>query len=150
VSTESIAIPPERVPPVATEQASTSKSIAGVLLFLAGLCLIAMLSSMDEFDKDREHPTDGAEAAGEKAGAVIAVLLFPGIPAWFGWRSARNGMRATRAAKAAAGHTWQLSGKLLIASDATGAPRPDLSFKTNGRVRAMLLAVPKAQAHQHS
>lgn len=152
VTTESIAIPAERVPPVAKDMASTSKNIAAVLLFLCGLLAIATISVAvgDTPSGDLDAPKNSAEAAGHAVGMIIVIALFAGLPGWFGLRAARNASRATRAANLAASdpsYTWQLSGKYIVAVDAQGAPRPELSFKVSGKLRTMLLAVPRAQAH---
>jgi hypothetical protein len=147
MTTESISIPANRVPPVATDMASSSKSIAGVLFFVTAIVLMAMLGVLSE-DKPTSKYGSDAEKAGEKVGMVIAVVLFGGIPAWFAFKSARNASRATRAGKLAQTdptYRFQLSGKFIIAADGAGVPHPELSFKVNQKLRTMLLAVPRAE-----
>jgi len=146
MNVESIQVPAERVPPVASDMAGSSKVIAGVLFFVAAICAIAMFGALTEGTPDR--PRDSAEAAGFKVGQVIGVMLFAGLPAWFAFRSARNASRATRAgnvAKADPSYTFRLSGKYMIAADGAGVPHPELSFKVNGKNRTMLLALPRAE-----
>jgi hypothetical protein len=75
------------------------------------------------------------------------MLFFAGLPALFGMRAVRNASRATRAAKVASAdstYTWRLVGKHVFADAATGVPHPELSFKVNGKLRKMLLHVPRA------
>ena len=74
-------------------------------------------------------------------------MIVAGLPGLFGIRAARNASRATRAAKAAStdpSYTWRLFGKDVFADDAAGVPHPELSFKVNGKLRKMLLHVPRA------
>jgi len=154
MSVESIKVPSERIPPVAKDMSGTSKSVAGVLLFVTAILLItsiafAMGDTPPEFD--RPAPKDSAEAAGEAAGTVIVFGLFAGLPFLFGFRAARNASRATRASKVAASdpsYTWRLSGKYIIAADGAGVPRTEVSFKVNGKIRTMLLALPQAELVQ--
>ncbi|HEU4610608.1 MAG TPA: hypothetical protein VFS15_00970 [Kofleriaceae bacterium] len=148
--TESIAVPAERVPPVASDMASSSKTLAGVLLFFCAIMAIAMIGVVTGDSKSSANdyePKDSAEAAGHAVGMIIGVGLMAGLPGWFGFRAARNASRATRAgnvAKSDPSYTWRLSGKYIIAADGHGAPHPELSFKVNGKLRTMLLAVPRA------
>lgn len=146
MSVESIPVPAERIPPVASDAASGSKTAAGLLIFACVIIAIAMLGVLAD-GTHHEQVRDSAEAAGYNAGQVIAFLLFAGLPGWFGFRAARNASRATRAARAVSDRsfTWRLSGKYIIAADAGGAPRPELSFKVSGKLRTMLLAVPRAE-----
>jgi hypothetical protein len=132
---ESIPIEGARIPAVAIDKAGSSKAIAGVLFFVCAICALAMLGSLTDSNKKRN--------SAQAVGAVIAGLLVVGVPALFATRSLRNAQRATRAcnvAKTDPGYTWRMSGKQLIAVDPTGAPRPELSFKLNGKLRTMLLA----------
>jgi hypothetical protein len=142
MNVESIPIPGERLPAVAIDRAGSSKVVAGVLFFVAAVCVIAMLGSLtDGKKKDRN--------SAQAVGAAIGMLLVVGVPTLFAIRSLRNAQRATRAsnvAKTDPGYTWRLSGKQLIAVDPSGAPRPDVSFKLDGKLRAMLLAMPRADA----
>jgi len=147
MSIESISVPAERIPPVASDMASSSKVAAGLLGFLALIAAVASLSVLGD-DKHHEVIRDAAEAAGYNAGTVIGCLLFVGLPGWFGFKAARNASRATNAARLAQtnpSYTWQLADKYIIAADAAGVPHPELSFKVNGKLRTMLLAVPRAQ-----
>lgn len=152
---ESIAVPAERVPPVASDMASSSKTLAGVLLFFCAIMAIAMIGGLADgktFGAD-DPPTDSAEATGNAVGVIIGIALVAGLPGWFGFRAARNASRATRAgnlAKSDPSYTWRLSGKYIIAADAHGAPRPELSFKVNRKLRTMLLAVPRAEVVDRS
>ncbi|HEX5060830.1 MAG TPA: hypothetical protein VFV99_15790, partial [Kofleriaceae bacterium] len=96
------------------------------------------------FDNKDGSSKDSAEAAG----GVIGALLFAGLPAIWAFRAARNASRATRAANVAKSdpsYTWRLSGKFVIATDGPGVPHPELSFKVNGKIRTMLLALPQAE-----
>jgi hypothetical protein len=145
---ESVEIPAERLPPVANDQASSSKTAAAVLIFVGALLCFAMVGALfdGELKPDKEL-TDSAEAAGDVVGFVIGIFLITGLPAVFGFRAARNASRATRAGKLAAtdpSYTWRLSGKFIFAADAAGVPRPELSFKINKKLRAMLMAIPRA------
>jgi hypothetical protein len=147
MTTESIAIPAERVPPVARDMASSSKSIAGVLFFLGAIVAIGALGALGEGTHDDDRPKNSAEAAGNAVGAVLGAGIIFGVPGWFGFRAARNASRATRAASVAKtdpSYTWRLAGKYIIAADGHGAPHPELSFKINGKLRTMLLALPRA------
>jgi hypothetical protein len=137
---ESIEVSSERIPPIGTDMAGSSKVTAGVLFFVAVIFGISVLfGAGDEADK----ASDSAEKAGEIIGALVAIA----IPGLIGMRFARNASRANRAAQLAATdsrYAWRLSGKFIIAADAHGAPRPELSFKINRKLRTMLLAVPRA------
>jgi hypothetical protein len=142
---ESISIPLERIPPVAHETASGSKTIGGLLLFLFVILSIAMIGVLVE---DDDAASDSAERAGQIVGKVLGAALFAGLPGLFGYRAMRNAARAKRASDAAnAGQStsFVLSGKLVIAADGAGTPLPDLSFKINGNARRMLLALPRAE-----
>lgn len=154
MNVESIQIPPERIPPVAKEAASGSKTIAGVLFFFTVIAALAMFGTLtDETRNERRRSGDSAEEAGRKVGEVIGVLLFAGLPALFAFRSARNASRATRSIALAASdqrYSFRLSGKHIITADPHGAPRPDLSFKISGKLRTMLLAVPRAEVVDRS
>jgi hypothetical protein len=146
-SIESISIPAERIPPVAHETASGSKTAAGLLLFLFLIISIAMVGVFVE-DSDA---AGSAERAGELVGKLLGAALFAGLPALFGYRAMRNAARAKRAADAARATpstTFVLSGKLVIAADGAGTPQPELSFKVNGTARRMLLALPRAELVQ--
>lgn len=143
---ESIEIPAERVPPVAKDTASSAKSIAAVLFFVAAIFAIAALGSVG----DDMEPDEGSAHA---AGRVVGALLFAGIPALVAYRFARNASRATRAAATAASgasYTWRLSGKQIIAADAAGVPSFDRSFKVSRKNRTMLLALPRAEVRELS
>lgn len=148
MSVESVSLRAERVPPVATDMASSSKSFAAVLLFV---CIVLALGVFG-MSVEEQKETLGDDSA-EAAGAVFGFLLIVGIPGLFGFRHARNASRATRAGKLAQtdpSYTWRLSGKYIIAADGTGAPRPELSFKINSKLRTMLLAVPRAEVVDRS
>lgn len=147
MTTESLPIPAERVPPVATDMASSSKTIAGVLFFVAVVLGLAGLGTSDE----PRTESSSAYEAGYKSGHVFGVVLLFGLPAYFGFRSARNASRATRAATLAKNeptYAWRLAGKWIVVADGSGAPRPELSFKINGKLRTMLLAVPRAEVRE--
>ena len=144
MTTESIPIPADRVPPVATDMSSSSKVIAGVLFFFAVVFGLAGMGALSEEPEYGEVPKNAAE----NAGRVIGILLVGGLPAIFGFRAARNASRATRAAtlaKTEPGYSWRLAGRWIVVADNGGAPRPELSFKINGKLRTMLLAVPRAE-----
>jgi hypothetical protein len=148
MTTDSIPIPANRVPPVASDMAGSSKTNAGVLFFVAAIVFIAMLGVLADGDKTSEKYGSDAEKAGEKVGQMIAVVLFGGLPGWFGFKAARNASRATRAGKVAStdpSYTFRLAGKFIIAADGAGVPHPELSFKINPKLRTMLLAVPHAE-----
>jgi hypothetical protein len=133
---ESIPIPAARIPGIAIDKASSSKVTAGILVFVCAICALAMAGTLTDSRKQRN--------TSQALGAVIAGLLVVGVPALFAIRALRNAQRATRAcnvAKTDPGYTWRLSGKQLIAADPAGAPRPELSFKLNGKLRTMLLAM---------
>lgn len=150
MAVESIQVPAERIPPVASDMAGTSKAVAGVLLFFASVFALAMLGVFLGENPENPVPEGSAEAAGYWAGAAIALGLVGGVPALFGFRAVRNASRATRAgnlAKQDPSYTWRLSGKYIIAADAAGAPHPELSFKLNRKLRTMLLALPRADLH---
>jgi hypothetical protein len=140
-----VQIPAERIPPVATEASSNSKVIAGLLLSLFVIALIACIGVLGE-NKHKEEFRDSAEAAGHAIGTVIGVFIMVGLPALFGFKAARNASRATRAAAATANRnlSWRLSGKFIIAADSAGVPQPDVSFKISNKLRTMLLALPRA------
>jgi hypothetical protein len=144
-SVESVAIPGERIAPIALETASNSKSVAAVLGFLFVLMTIAMFSVIGDDTKD-DKPADSAERAGYMVGKALSVFLFAGVPGLLAVRIARSASRATRAAEVAKGDpatTWYLSGRLVIA-DRSGTLRPELSFKISRKSRTMLLALPRA------
>lgn len=146
MSIESISIPAERVPPVASDMASSSKTVAGVLGFVTLIVAVAVISVIA--DDKHEVIRDSAEAAGYHVGQWIGFMLFVGLPGLIAFRAARNASRAGRAgtlAKTNPSYTWQLAGKYVIAADAAGAPHPELSFKINEKLRTMLLAVPRAE-----
>lgn len=150
MTTESIAVPAERIPPVASDMASSSKSVAGVLLFVCVIMAIAMFSVVTDDPRGTGgyEPANSAEAAGHAVGTVLGALIVVAVPAWFGVRAAQNASRATRAgnvAKTDPSYTWRLSGKYIIAADGHATPHPELSFKVNGKLRTMLLAVPRAE-----
>jgi hypothetical protein len=147
MSTDSIAIPAERIPPIATDMSGTSQAIAGVLFFVALVFGVAVIGA------PAEMPTgeSGAYDAGFIAGFILAAVIAVGVPGWFGFGSARNASRATRAAalaKSDPSYTWTLAGKWIIAADGAGVPRPELSFKISRKLRTMLLAVPRAEARE--
>jgi hypothetical protein len=145
---ESVEIPAERLPPVAVDQANSSKTVAGVLFFLTAVVVLAMIGVLT--DGGAEHADgarDSAEAAGRTVGTFVGMLLFGGIPAVIAFRAARNASRATRAGKLASAdpsYTWRLSGKYIVGTDAAGMTPPDLEFKINGKLRTMLLQLPRA------
>jgi hypothetical protein len=144
MTTESIPIPADRVPPVATDMSSSSKVVAGVLFFFAVVFGFAGLGALSEEPAYGEPKRDSAE----NVGRMIGIMLFAGLPAIFGFRAARNASRATRAAALAKnepGYSWRLAGRWIVVADNVGAPRPELSFKINGKLRTMLLAVPRAE-----
>ena len=146
MNVESIQVPSERVPPVATDMASSSKVAAGVLAFVTVIVLFAIMGMVS--DKPRKYSGDSAYDAGQRTGEVIGFLLIAGLPALFAFRSARNASRATRAgvvAKTDPKYTFRLSGKYMIAADGAGVPHPELSFKVNGKNRTLLLALPRAE-----
>jgi|SRR5687768_5236359 len=147
MNAESISIPADRIPPVATDCASGAKVWAGVLLFLAAVLAVAVIGGVG----DPDNPTAKAKDSAEKAGTIIGMLIVVAIPAYPGFRFARNASRASRAAELARtdAYTWQLAGKWIVAVDRrNGAPRPDVSFKINQKLRTMLLAVPRAEVTQ--
>ena len=149
MNAESISIPAERIPPVATDCASGAKVWAGVLLFLAIVLAIATLGAIG----DKDNPAAKAKDSAEKVGTIIGMMIVVALPGYPGFRFARNASRASRAAALARGdaYTWQLAGKWIVAVDRrTGAPRPDLSFKINEKLRTMLLAVPRAEVTHRS
>ena len=89
---------------------------------------------------------DGA-VVDSHTGTIIGCLLLAGLPALFGFRSARNASRATRAAKVAATDskfTWRLSGKYIIGADPAGVPLPELTQER----RAELVKVAHKYAEQ--
>lgn len=148
---ESITVPAERIPPVAREASEASKTVAAVLFFAVGVLVLAMfgVAERDDEKADDAAVESAAERSGRKVGRAIAPLLFIGIPAIFAVRAARNASRATRARTQGASDrnmTWRLSGRLLVAADATGSPRPDMTFKVTRRLRTMLLALPRNDA----
>src|SRR5262245_11567285 len=149
---EVIQIPAERIPPVASEAVSNSKVVAGVLLFLCVIATIAMIGVLTDGKHELGQGRDSAEAVGHAVGTVIAVFLFAGLPALFGFRAVRNASRATRAAAATSNrsYAWRLCGKFLIAHDGAGVPQPELSFKINQKLRTMLLALPRADVVNRS
>jgi hypothetical protein len=142
--TESIPIPAERVPPIASEMASSSKTVAGVLFFVAVICVFAAMATMSDERKDRYRDEDPAHAAG----GLVGSTLIAGLPLLFAFRSVRNASRATRAGKLASTdstYTFRLAGKFIIAADGAGVPHPAQSFKINQKLRTMLLALPRAE-----
>ncbi|HEY5944087.1 MAG TPA: hypothetical protein VIV40_01285, partial [Kofleriaceae bacterium] len=126
--------------------ASGSKSVAAVLLFFCVIFGIAMLGALgDDSDKTKD--------SAENAGRIVGMLLFAGVPGAFGFRAARNASRAGKAGKLATtepSYSFRLSGKYIIVADGNGAPRPELSFKINRKLRTMLLAVPRAEVVEHN
>lgn len=147
---ESITVPAERIPPIAREASEASKTVAAVLFFAVGVLVLAMFGVAERDDEKADAAVESAaERSGRKVGRAIAPLLFIGIPAIFAVRAARNASRATRARTQGASDrnmTWRLSGRLLVAADATGSPRPDMTFKVTRRLRTMLLALPRTDA----
>ena len=143
MTVDSTEIPPERVPPIAEEMASNSKTYAGVLAFVAFVIAIALFGVNAE-----DVETKGTAESSELVAIVIVGGLMTYVPVHFVIRHARNAARAGRAARLAstdASYAWRLSGKYLIGADAGGIPRTDLTFKINGKLRRMLLAFPRAE-----
>lgn len=137
MNVESIEIPASRVPPVATDAASASKVWAGVLLFFGVLFVIGVVAGPPE--------QTGAET--DPVSMLLGGGILAGVVGFLGFRFVRNASRATRAAALAQTEqrfTWWISGKHIVAADQHGAPRPELSFKISGKLRTMLLAVPRA------
>ena len=144
MTTESIAIPAERIPPVAKDQSGTSQAIAGVLGFVALAFGVAVISSPGEASPGESAAYD----AGFFAGVIIGMAIIVGLPGLFAFRSARNAKRATRAAGLAQSdpsYRWSLADRWIVAVDGAGIPRPELSFKISRKLRTMLLAVPRAE-----
>jgi hypothetical protein len=138
---ESIEIPAERVPPVATDASGAAKNVAAVVFFIMFIFVVAAIGVMTGGSTKSSGETDGVSLA-------FGMLFWVGLFAFIGFRFARNASRATRAANLAKTdprYTWRLSGKHVIAADGAGVPRPDVSFKINGKLRTMLLAVPRAE-----
>ena len=142
MNVESIPIPSERIPPVATEAAGAAKNLAAVFLVFAAIIVLAGIGMSLE-----GKPASGDDDVG--GGAMLFGLLFwLSIPALLGIRFLRMASRATRAARLAAqdpSTTWRLAGKLMIAADGAGVPRPEVSFKISQKLRTMLLAIPRAE-----
>jgi hypothetical protein len=144
MSTDSIPIPAERVPPIAKDQSGTSQAIAGVIGFIAVALAVAVFSAPSEAPPGESAAYD----AGFFAGIVIGMALMVGLPGLFAFRSARNAKRATRAAALASSdpsYRWSLADRWIVAVDAAGIPHPELSFKISRKLRTMLLAVPRAE-----
>lgn len=95
-----------------------------MLFFAVGVLVLAMFGVAERDDEKADAAVEtSAERSGRKVGRAIAPLLFIGIPAIFAVRAARNASRATRARTQGASDrnmTWRLSGRLLVAADATG------------------------------
>jgi hypothetical protein len=134
---DSVQIPASRLEPIATEAASNAKSVAGVVFFLAVAIGCAAVGVMVDGSGGKE---DGTAAAG---GMAFWALLIGAIAMRFVRTARAAGAAALRAKTDPTSH-WYLSGKMVVASDANGTPRPDLSFKVSNKLRQMLLAVPKA------
>jgi hypothetical protein len=131
-------LPPTAVSPVAAAAASRAKSFAGFFGILAVLFSIAAIAMPSEKKRHR-YSSDSAYEAGEVAGRIIACGAFL-IPTFFFVRRARRATAASQRAAADKTWRWTLVGKLVVAYDDRGAPRPELSFKTTAGQRAMLLA----------
>ena len=142
MNVESIPIPSERIPPVATEAAGAAKNLAAVFLVFAAIVVLAGIGMAAE-----GKPPSGDDDMG--GGAMLFGLLFwLSIPSLLGLRFVRMARRATRAARLAAqdsATTWRLAGKLIVAADGAGVPRPEVSFKISQKLRTMLLAIPRAE-----
>ena len=148
MTVESINVPSERIPPVAKDMSSSSKSVAGVLLFLTGIVLIMVIATLGGDAPPGHDGLAPAKDSAEAAGQVFGFAIIAGIPFLFGFKAARNASRATRAAKIAStdpSYSWRLSGKYIIACDGAGVPRTEVSFKVNAKIRTMLLALPQAE-----
>jgi hypothetical protein len=135
---ETIPIPAPRVEPVALEAASRGKTVAAVLFFVAAVFVFAAVGMV----------LDGTSNGGRGESSMVAGVLFWLVMiALVAMRFVKNAARATAAARRAKvdpSSRWFLVGNTIVGGDSTGAPRPDLTFKISNKLRAMLLAVPRA------
>ncbi len=132
-----VQIPPERVPPIAKEVASTRKMWASVCWFVGAVMVAGAVGTQADASLGRGSLL---------AGAAFWVVVLGG----FGLRWYRQARRASEAANRATGGaaTWMLSGRDLIAYDRAGVPQPDASFRLSTTQAAMLTALPKAELRQ--
>jgi len=130
-------IPPERVPPIAKEIASTRMMWAAIIWFFCGLMTVAMVSMPDE-DKDKDTDLAAKLLGG---GVVIAV------PFLIGLRQFRHSKRAGAATRGATedSMTFMLEGRHLFAYDKAGVPQLNATIKLSRQNAAMLTALPKAE-----
>lgn len=136
---DSIPIPAVRIGPVATEAASTAKSISAVIFFFAVIVVLIGVGM-------------ASDAKGD-AGTIGGMIFWSAVICSVAMRYLKTARRATAAierAKADPSSQWFLSGKMIVGTDAGGVPSPALTFKISGQLRKTLLAVPAATVVEHS
>jgi len=122
----------ESIPGVAAAMEQRHKSFAGFYGFICGLAAVAAVGMAFQ-PKQNDGP----------ATAIVGGLVWF-VPFAFGVRRRLRQARTARAA-ASADVTWRLQDTQLVAVDANGAPRVELSFPITRKLRATLLAVPQAK-----
>ncbi len=138
---DSISIPPERLVPIATETSSSGKTIGSIFCFILGIVVIAgitMLTNPDSFDGNHD------DAASTLLGVGFWILIFGAFAAKFIGNARRAGAAAAAAQSQNVAYTFHLTGRMIVAADANGAPLPSRTFRISRKSRAMLLAVPRA------
>ena len=131
-----VQIPPERVPPIAKEVASSKQTWAILFWFTAAL---AGLIAYGQKSGDSDQTTNAAGIA------FWAIVLFA-----IGLKHLKVARRAEQAVKRAADPyvTWTLAGRELVAYTDRGVSIPGASFKLSQSQVTMLTALPKAELKQ--
>lgn len=139
---DSISIPAVRIGPVATEAASSAKTVAAIWFFVIALVVVGSAGMAANGTGDERDPVQ----------LVVGMLFWGMIVASIAMRYVKAARRATAAiarAQADPSSQWFLSGKMIVGVDASGAPNPGVTFKISRKLRAMLLAVPQATVVEH-
>jgi len=128
-----VQIPPERVPPIAKEVASSKQTWAILFWFTAAL---AGLIAYGQQSSDSDHV---ANAAGVGFWAIVLFAI--------GLKHFKVARRAERAVKRAEDPhvTWTLAGRELVAYTDRGISIPESSFKLSQSQVTMLTALPSAR-----
>ena len=134
---DSVAIDNVNVAHVARETAENAKTGGAILSVFLGLLAVAMLFGTTSTSDG------GTLIAGY---ALWAAILGVPVSRYFG--TARRAGRAIAAIDASSPHEFFLSDRMIVAVDPGGALCPDMSFKISKKLRATLLAVPRASIHR--
>ena len=131
-----VQIPPERVPPIAKEVASSKQTWAILFWFTS------VLGALIAYGQQTSHDDKAANVAG--IGFWVIVLFAIGLKHW---KVARRAEQAVKRAEDP--HiTWTLAGRELVAYTDRGVAMPEASFKLSSSQVTMLTALPKAELKQ--